>query len=80
MQLKLFVCLFVLIILAACSTTKVIKLSAANGASKELGYGYGHVKTTNADSSYATYARKLGLDSFVLVRFNHYPYKACLKN
>jgi len=73
MQLKLFVCLIALFILVACSSTKVIKLSPANGASKEFGYGSGYPKYTNADSSDAAYARKLGMDSFVIARFNHYP-------
>ncbi|MCU7552913.1 hypothetical protein OCK74_27585, partial [Chitinophagaceae bacterium LB-8] len=65
MKLKLFVCLSLLFIFVACSSTKVIKLSPAEGASKEFGYGHGHAKYTNDDSSYAAYARKLGMDSFV---------------
>jgi hypothetical protein len=72
MQIILTALLFVFVIALSCSPTK-IKLSVANGASRELGYRSGPVKATNADSNQAAYARQLGMDSFKVIRFNHYP-------
>jgi hypothetical protein len=60
-------------ILAGCSSTKVVKLSPAKGASKEFGSRSQFVEAIQADSSQASFASKLGMDSFVVGRFNYYP-------
>lgn len=73
MAVKLLGCFLSLCILGACSTTKVIKLSPADGASREFGSRSLFVEGVNADADQASYAKSLGMDSFFIGRLNHYP-------
>jgi hypothetical protein len=51
----------------------VIKLFPAKGASKEFGSRSQFTEVVTPDSIQALYAKSLGMDSFVVGRFNYYP-------
>jgi hypothetical protein len=73
MPVKILGWIISLCILWACSSTKVIKLAPAEGASREFGSRSLFVEGVNADAHLANFAGSLGMDSLFVGRFNHYP-------
>jgi hypothetical protein len=70
---KFSIGLSLLLSLFACSSAKVIKLSPAEGPSKEFGTRSLFTEVVNPDSIQSYFARGLNMDSFVIGKINYYP-------
>lgn len=66
-----------LVFLFSCSSSKdiVVNVSSTPGLSREMGQSFWTTNPIDVDSSTATYARQLGLETYIVTQFLHRPWE-----